>query len=110
MRYAPPHARAPGGFRHDLSRGCTAIPGIRAPHHHGNERIRRSENVRDYISFLSRRLREAGVGGELQVMSSNAGAATVWMVEERPVLTVLSGPAAGVLGGMWAGALSGRDN
>jgi N-methylhydantoinase A len=30
------------------------------------------------------------------------------MVSERPVLTLLSGPAAGVLGGAWAGALSGR--
>jgi N-methylhydantoinase A len=66
--------------------------------------------VRDYISVLSRRLREAGSGGELQVMGSNGGAATVRMVQDRPVLTMLSGPAAGVLGGTWAGALSERDN
>jgi N-methylhydantoinase A len=66
--------------------------------------------VRDYISVLSRRLRDAGSGGELQVMGSNGGAATVRMVSERPVLTMLSGPAAGVLGGTWAGALSGRDD
>jgi N-methylhydantoinase A len=66
--------------------------------------------VRDYISLLSRRLREAGCGGELQVMGSNGGAATVRMVQDRPVLTMLSGPAAGVLGGTWAGALSERDN
>ena len=66
--------------------------------------------VRDYISLLSRRLRDAGIGGELQVMGSNGGAATVRMVQDSPVLTMLSGPAAGVLGGTWAGALSGRDN
>src|ERR1700722_7469387 len=66
--------------------------------------------VRDYISILSRRLHDAGSGGELQVMGSNGGAATVRMVAERPVLTMLSGPAAGVLGGTWAGTLSGRDN
>ncbi len=48
--------------------------------------------VRDYISVLSRRLREAGSGGELQVMGSNGGAATVRMVSERPILTMLSGP------------------
>jgi hypothetical protein len=66
--------------------------------------------VRDYIALLSRRLRDAGIGGELQVMGSNGGAATVRMVQDRPVLTMLSGPAAGVLGGTWAGALSRRDN
>ena len=32
------------------------------------------------------------------------------MVAERPVLTLLSGPAAGVIGGDWAGGLSGRRN
>jgi N-methylhydantoinase A len=66
--------------------------------------------VRDYISLLSQRLHQAGIAGELQVMGSNGGAATVRMVERRPVLTMLSGPAAGVLGGTWAGALSERDN
>ncbi|HEY4041064.1 MAG TPA: hydantoinase/oxoprolinase family protein [Rhodopila sp.] len=66
--------------------------------------------VGDYVSRLSQRLREAGCGGELQVMGSNGGTATVRMVQQRPVLTMLSGPAAGVLGGTWAGTLSGRDN
>src|SRR5262249_52959910 len=37
---------------------------------------------------------------------SNGGVATAKMVAERPVLTLLSGPAAGVLGGAWSGALS----
>jgi N-methylhydantoinase A/oxoprolinase/acetone carboxylase beta subunit len=35
-------------------------------------------------------------------------AATARMVLERPIMTVLSGPAAGVLGGAWSGALSQR--
>ena len=39
-------------------------------------------------------------------MGSNGGVATAKMVAERPVLTLLSGPAAGVLGGAWSGALS----
>jgi N-methylhydantoinase A/oxoprolinase/acetone carboxylase beta subunit len=43
-------------------------------------------------------------------MGSNGGVATAKMVADRPVITMLSGPAAGVLGGIWAGALSGRDN
>ncbi|WBV43102.1 hydantoinase/oxoprolinase family protein [Pseudoroseomonas cervicalis] len=66
--------------------------------------------VRDYVSRLAQRLKQAGVGGELQVMGSTGGVASVAMVAEQPVLTMLSGPAAGVLGGAWAGALSGRDN
>ena len=41
-------------------------------------------------------------------MRSNGGLATPQMVAELPVLTLLSGPAAGVLGGAWSGALSGR--
>ena len=42
-------------------------------------------------------------------MRSNGGLATPQMVAELPVLTLLSGPAAGVLGGAWSGALSGRS-
>lgn len=64
--------------------------------------------VRDYVSRLATRLKEAGVSGDLQVMGSTGGVASVAMVAEQPVLTMLSGPAAGVLGGAWAGALSGR--
>jgi N-methylhydantoinase A len=41
-------------------------------------------------------------------MASNGGVATPAMVEEKPVATLLSGLAAGVLGGAWVGALSGR--
>ena len=41
-------------------------------------------------------------------MRSNGGLATPQMIAELPVLTLLSGPAAGVLGGAWSGALSGR--
>jgi N-methylhydantoinase A/oxoprolinase/acetone carboxylase beta subunit len=66
--------------------------------------------VRDYVTRLSGRLKEAGVTGDLQVMGSTGGVASVAMVSEQPVLTMLSGPAAGVLGGAWAGALSGRDD
>jgi N-methylhydantoinase A/oxoprolinase/acetone carboxylase beta subunit len=43
-------------------------------------------------------------------MASNGGVVTPAMVAERPVVTMLSGPAAGVLGGAWAGELSGRRN
>src|ERR1700729_2414664 len=41
-------------------------------------------------------------------MASNGGVATPAMVSEKPVMTLLSGLAAGVLGGAWVGNLSGR--
>jgi N-methylhydantoinase A/oxoprolinase/acetone carboxylase beta subunit len=65
--------------------------------------------VRDYVIHLERRLGEEGIRADLHVMTSNGGVATAKMVSERPVMTLLSGPAAGVLGGAWAGALSDRD-
>ncbi len=66
--------------------------------------------VADYIARLSANLKSAGIGGDLHVMGSNGGVATANMVTEKPILTVLSGPAAGVLGGAWSGALSTRSD
>ena len=66
--------------------------------------------VRRYVSRLDEQLRAKGLKADLHIMGSNGGVATATMVAERPVLTLLSGPAAGVLGGAWAGELSGRNN
>jgi N-methylhydantoinase A/oxoprolinase/acetone carboxylase beta subunit len=64
--------------------------------------------LRDYVSNLARSLKESGLRADLHIMASNGGVATAAMVASHPVLTLLSGPAAGVLGGAWAGSLSGR--
>jgi N-methylhydantoinase A len=64
--------------------------------------------VRDYVHNLENGIADAGFPAALRIMGSNGGVATAAMVAERPVLTLLSGPAAGVLGGAWTGALSGR--
>jgi N-methylhydantoinase A len=64
--------------------------------------------MRNYIGRLENTLRDAGLRSELRVMASNGGVATPAMVGEKPVMTLLSGLAAGVLGGAWIGALSGR--
>jgi N-methylhydantoinase A len=64
--------------------------------------------MRTYIGKLDSSLREAGLNADLRIMASNGGVATPAMVEEKPVATLLSGLAAGVLGGAWVGALSGR--
>jgi N-methylhydantoinase A len=66
--------------------------------------------VSHYVQNLETALRRQGVGGDLHIMGSNGGVATARMVLDRPILTVLSGPAAGVLGGAWIGALSQRRN
>ncbi|MEM9140979.1 MAG: hydantoinase/oxoprolinase family protein, partial [Pseudomonadota bacterium] len=52
----------------------------------------------------------AGLSADLHIMASNGGVATAAMVSDRPVVTLLSGPAAGVLGGAWTGGLSGRTS
>ena len=62
--------------------------------------------VHGYITLLEQRLLRAGLQANLHIMRSNGGVATPAMVAEKPVLTLLSGPAAGVLGGAWSGALS----
>lgn len=64
--------------------------------------------VRDYVRRLEERLAQAGLRADLHVMSSNGGVGTAAMVAEHPVTTLLSGPAAGVLGGAWSGGLSDR--
>jgi N-methylhydantoinase A len=64
--------------------------------------------MRGYIGRLERALRNAGLRSELRVMASNGGVATPAMVSEKPVMTLLSGLAAGVLGGAFIGGLSGR--
>ncbi|GIT54566.1 MAG: hypothetical protein Ct9H300mP16_17260 [Pseudomonadota bacterium] len=64
--------------------------------------------VRDYVNHLATRIGDDGIDADLHVMSSNGGVATAKMVSERPVMTLLSGPGAGVLGGAWTGELSNR--
>ncbi len=65
--------------------------------------------VSRYVAQLGRSMRRAGIDGELRIMASNGGVATPAMVAEKPALTLLSGLAAGVLGGGWVGALARRD-
>jgi N-methylhydantoinase A len=65
--------------------------------------------MRGYVGRLETALRDAGLHSELRVMASNGGVATPAMVNEKPVMTLLSGLAAGVLGGAWIGGLSGRS-
>ncbi|MFP6689770.1 MAG: hydantoinase/oxoprolinase family protein, partial [Alphaproteobacteria bacterium] len=65
--------------------------------------------VRTYMQRFDRQLKQAGLTAELHIMGSNGGVATAQTVAELPVVTLLSGPAAGVMGGAWTAALSGRS-
>ncbi|MCZ6875626.1 MAG: hydantoinase/oxoprolinase family protein, partial [bacterium] len=51
-----------------------------------------------------------GIAAHLQVMQSRGGITTVSTATERPVSVLLSGPAAGVIGGRFAGAQSAIDD
>ena len=64
--------------------------------------------VNRYIDHLDGALHDAGLTGDLRIMASNGGVATAKMVAEKPALTLLSGLAAGVLGGAWVGELAER--
>lgn len=64
--------------------------------------------LKDYVERLDHGLEHAGLGADLHVMCSNGGVATAMTVAAKPVLTLLSGPAAGVLGGVWSAACGRR--
>jgi N-methylhydantoinase A len=61
-----------------------------------------------YLERLASALEREEVRSDLHVMISSGGLASVESAAERPVTLLLSGPAAGILGGQWAGALAGR--
>ncbi|MGI9657347.1 MAG: hydantoinase/oxoprolinase N-terminal domain-containing protein, partial [Gaiellaceae bacterium] len=52
-----------------------------------------------YLDRVASSLREEDVAGKLHVMMSNGGVATARAAAEKPVTLLLSGPAAGILGG-----------
>lgn len=66
--------------------------------------------VRDYVVRLADGLAAAGFRGEVHIMQSNGGVAPASTIAELPVSTLMSGLAAGVLGGAWVGELAGRRN
>ena len=58
--------------------------------------------VRNYVQRFEGRLNDAGLSADLHIMGSNGGVATAQTVADLPCVTLLSGPAAGVLGGLAA--------
>jgi N-methylhydantoinase A/oxoprolinase/acetone carboxylase beta subunit len=63
-------------------------------------------NVVEYINRFKKELTSYGITADLHIMQSNGGIATDGMAAEKPVSLLLSGPAAGILGGQWRSELS----
>ena len=63
-------------------------------------------DVVDYMNRFKTELADYGITTDLHIMQSNGGIATEAMVAEKPVSLLLSGPAAGILGGQWRSELS----
>jgi N-methylhydantoinase A len=52
----------------------------------------------DYLGALEARLAGAGLAGPVHIMRSGGGAMTAGLARQAPLMTVLSGPAGGVIG------------
>ena len=66
--------------------------------------------MRRYLGQLRRRLREAGHSGNVAIMTSNGGTLPAERIEDLPALSMLSGPAAGVIAAAHLGALAGQPD
>jgi 5-oxoprolinase (ATP-hydrolysing) len=66
--------------------------------------------VSRYVARFDAALREAGFAHEVQLMQSAGGMATVASATQRPVNLLMSGPVAGLIGGIWAGKMAGYDS
>ncbi|HSK14808.1 MAG TPA: hydantoinase B/oxoprolinase family protein [Gaiellaceae bacterium] len=66
--------------------------------------------VSRYVARFDEALREAGFAHGVRLMQSSGGMATVDSATQRPVNLLMSGPVAGLIGGIWAGKVAGFDN
>lgn len=60
--------------------------------------------MKAYIERLDGRISDSGFEAALHIMQSNGGTATPEVASRYPVRAILSGPAGGVMGGLWASA------
>ena len=66
--------------------------------------------VSRYIARFDGAMEEAGFAHGVQLMQSSGGMATVDAAAQRPVNMLMSGPVGGLLGGIWAGKMSGYED
>jgi 5-oxoprolinase (ATP-hydrolysing) len=66
--------------------------------------------VARYLARFDQSVRESGFEHGVQLMQSSGGMATIGAAAQRPVNLLMSGPVAGLIGGIWAGRMAGFDN
>jgi N-methylhydantoinase A len=66
--------------------------------------------VEAYVNNLQSSLRELGVGGELNILRSDAGLMSADVASESPIYGILSGPSGGVAGGLYIARRAGYEN
>jgi 5-oxoprolinase (ATP-hydrolysing) len=66
--------------------------------------------VSTYVDRFAAAMEEAGFEHGVQLMQSSGGMATVEAASRRPVNLLMSGPVAGLIGGIWAGKMAGYDS
>lgn len=69
-----------------------------------------SPAVTRYLRNLETEVRQRGITGDLLVLRSDGGLAPVEQAARAPVSLLLSGPAGGVTGALWAARLAGFGN
>jgi N-methylhydantoinase A len=63
-----------------------------------------------YLTRLVARVRDAGIGAPVYITASNGGTVSVETARDRPIDTVLSGPASGVVAALRAAEAAGAGN
>ncbi|WCB94916.1 hypothetical protein DSM104299_03656 [Baekduia alba] len=66
--------------------------------------------VSKYLVRLDEAMQDAGFTHGVQLMQSSGGMTTIGAATQRPVNLLMSGPVAGLIGGIWAGRMSGFDD
>src|SRR3954464_1454797 len=66
--------------------------------------------VARYVARFDEALRSEGFAHGVRLMQSSGGMATVESATQRPVNLLMSGPVAGLIGGIWAGRVAGFAN
>ena len=66
--------------------------------------------VTRYVERFADAMREAGFRRDVQLMQSSGGTVGATAASARPVSLLMSGPVAGLIGGIWAGRMAGHEN